>query len=130
MSRIGKQPVTIPAGVKVAVAGNVVSVEGPKGKLTKPFPKEIGVTVANNINRQRESDIRAQANRGTQADRSARAVDRRVRGARRDRRADRVGFMDQVIESEDGAVACIHINDLPADGLRLCREGVEPSGSR
>ena len=49
MSRIGKQPVTIPAGVKVAVAGNVVSVEGPKGKLTKPFPKEIGVTVANNV---------------------------------------------------------------------------------
>ncbi len=45
MSRIGKQPVNIPAGVKVAVAGNVVSVEGPKGKLSKPFPKEIGVTV-------------------------------------------------------------------------------------
>jgi large subunit ribosomal protein L6 len=49
MSRIGKQPVTIPAGVKVAVAGNVVSVEGPKGKLSKPFPKEIGVTVTNNV---------------------------------------------------------------------------------
>jgi large subunit ribosomal protein L6 len=49
MSRIGKQPVTIPAGVKVAIAGNVVSVEGPKGKLSKPFPKEIGVTVANNV---------------------------------------------------------------------------------
>ena len=49
MSRIGKQPVTIPAGVKVAVAGNVVSVEGPKGKLSKPFPKEIGVTVDNNV---------------------------------------------------------------------------------
>jgi large subunit ribosomal protein L6 len=49
MSRIGKQPVTIPAGVKVAVAGNVVSVEGPKGKLSKPFPKEIGVTVDKNV---------------------------------------------------------------------------------
>ena len=33
MSRIGKQPVEIPAKVKVAVAGQKVSVEGPKGKL-------------------------------------------------------------------------------------------------
>jgi large subunit ribosomal protein L6 len=33
MSRIGKQPVAIPAGVKVAVGGGKVKVEGPKGKL-------------------------------------------------------------------------------------------------
>ncbi len=33
MSRIGKQPIAIPAGVKVAVAGGKVKVEGPKGKL-------------------------------------------------------------------------------------------------
>ena len=33
MSRIGKLPVTIPAGVKVAVDTDAVHVEGPKGKL-------------------------------------------------------------------------------------------------
>ena len=33
MSRIGKQPVTIPAGVKVQVADGKIRVEGPKGKL-------------------------------------------------------------------------------------------------
>ena len=33
MSRIGKQPVTIPTGVKVQVQGQQVKVEGPKGKL-------------------------------------------------------------------------------------------------
>ena len=33
MSRIGKQPVAIPAGVKVQVADGKVRVEGPKGKL-------------------------------------------------------------------------------------------------
>jgi large subunit ribosomal protein L6 len=33
MSRIGKQPITIPAGVKIAVTGGNVKVEGPKGKL-------------------------------------------------------------------------------------------------
>ena len=32
MSRIGKLPIQIPAGVKVAVADNTVTVEGPKGK--------------------------------------------------------------------------------------------------
>jgi large subunit ribosomal protein L6 len=39
MSRIGKQPVTIPAGVKINVAEGKVRVEGPKGKLEfKPHP--------------------------------------------------------------------------------------------
>src|SRR5215471_5382831 len=33
MSRIGKQPLTVPAGVKVRVADGKVNVEGPKGKL-------------------------------------------------------------------------------------------------
>ena len=33
MSRIGKQPVPVPAGVKVNIANGVVRVEGPKGKL-------------------------------------------------------------------------------------------------
>lgn len=34
MSRIGKLPVAVPQGVKGAVSGSVVSVEGPKGKLS------------------------------------------------------------------------------------------------
>jgi large subunit ribosomal protein L6 len=33
MSRIGKQPVAIPSGVKVNVDGGKIKVEGPKGKL-------------------------------------------------------------------------------------------------
>lgn len=37
MSRIGKQPVVVPGGVKVAVDGAVVKVTGPKGELTVPF---------------------------------------------------------------------------------------------
>jgi len=43
MSRIGKQPVVVPASVKIDVQGNVVHVEGPKGKLQETFRKEIGV---------------------------------------------------------------------------------------
>ena len=44
MSRIGKMPVNIPAGVKAAVTDGVVNVEGPKGKLQ--FKPGRGVTVA------------------------------------------------------------------------------------
>ncbi|MBC5584870.1 50S ribosomal protein L6 [Eggerthella guodeyinii] len=38
MSRIGKQPVTVPAGVDVTIDGNTVTVKGPKGELTRSFP--------------------------------------------------------------------------------------------
>jgi len=37
MSRIGKQPIVLPAGVKVALANGTVKVEGPKGKLEFSF---------------------------------------------------------------------------------------------
>lgn len=48
MSRIGKQPVSIPAKVKVEVKGVTVFVEGPKGKLTQRIPERITATVENN----------------------------------------------------------------------------------
>jgi len=46
MSRIGKQPVLIPDKVKVSVAGDTVSVEGPKGKVSKTFAPVVKVTIA------------------------------------------------------------------------------------
>ena len=45
MSRIGKQPVLIPAKTKVAVTGQLVAVEGPKGKLEFTVPTPISVAV-------------------------------------------------------------------------------------
>lgn len=39
MSRIGKQPITVPAGVDVTIDGNIVTVKGPKGELTRSFPE-------------------------------------------------------------------------------------------
>jgi large subunit ribosomal protein L6 len=44
MSRIGKQPVVIPAGVKVAIDKGVIKVEGPKGKLAFTHHANIKVT--------------------------------------------------------------------------------------
>ena len=46
MSRIGKQPVSIPDKVKVTVKGESVLVEGPKGKVEKTFAPVVKVTVA------------------------------------------------------------------------------------
>jgi large subunit ribosomal protein L6 len=46
MSRIGKQPVSIPDKVKVTVNGETVLVEGPKGKVQKTFAPVVKVTVA------------------------------------------------------------------------------------
>jgi large subunit ribosomal protein L6 len=43
MSRIGKVPLPVPAGVKVAVADLTVAVEGPKGKLEQTFPPQVAV---------------------------------------------------------------------------------------
>ncbi len=46
MSRIGKQEILIPAGVKVVQNGNSLSVTGPKGTLTRVFRDDIIITVA------------------------------------------------------------------------------------
>ncbi|MFZ9682188.1 MAG: 50S ribosomal protein L6 [Cephaloticoccus sp.] len=46
MSRIGKQPVRIPAKVKVAITGQTISVEGPKGKISKTFDAAVAIKSA------------------------------------------------------------------------------------
>jgi len=45
MSRIGKRPVPIPAGVKVEVGDGALTVTGKKGKLHRPIPGRISVEV-------------------------------------------------------------------------------------
>jgi hypothetical protein len=46
MSRIGRKIIKLPAGVKIAVEGGQVRVEGPKGKLAVPLPEGIGIDQA------------------------------------------------------------------------------------
>ena len=41
MSRIGRKPIAVPAGVDVKIDGHVVTVKGPKGTLTKSFHKDM-----------------------------------------------------------------------------------------
>lgn len=49
MSRIGKQPIEIPAGVTVTIAGSDVTVKGPKGELTRTFNSDITIALEDNI---------------------------------------------------------------------------------
>lgn len=61
MSRIGKQPVTIPSGVDVTIDGQIVTVKGPKGTLTYEVPapltvaQEDGSVVVSRPDEERES---------------------------------------------------------------------------
>ena len=46
MSRIGRQPITVPAGVTVTISeSNLVTVKGPLGELTQQFSKDLTITL-------------------------------------------------------------------------------------
>jgi len=44
MSRIGRQPITVPAGVSIAIEPELVTVNGPKGELSERVNREMTVT--------------------------------------------------------------------------------------
>jgi large subunit ribosomal protein L6 len=46
MSRVAKNPITIPKGVEVNLAGGMVAVKGPKGELKRPVPENIDIAQA------------------------------------------------------------------------------------
>jgi large subunit ribosomal protein L6 len=57
MSRIGKNPITIPSGIEVKMDGNVVSVKGPKGTLTQDIDSCVNLSIEDGvITFSRESD--------------------------------------------------------------------------
>lgn len=49
MSRIGKMPLTLPAGVEVEVSGQSVQVKGPKGTLAADFSERVSVSVEDGV---------------------------------------------------------------------------------
>lgn len=60
MSRIGRKPISIPAGVKLKIENGTVEVTGPKGTLTVPLPEGIKCRVeGDELIAERESDDRA-----------------------------------------------------------------------
>ena len=49
MSRIGKMPITVPAGVDVKIDGSTVTVKGPKGELTREFAPIMTITLDGDV---------------------------------------------------------------------------------
>ena len=49
MSRIGKKPISVPAGVTVTCENNHVTVKGPKGEIAKQFSPELGIAVEDGV---------------------------------------------------------------------------------
>ncbi|MBA9028857.1 MULTISPECIES: 50S ribosomal protein L6 [Bacillaceae] len=49
MSRIGKKPIEIPAGVTVTLNGSEVAVKGPKGELSRTFNSDLTISVEENV---------------------------------------------------------------------------------
>ena len=48
MSRIGKKPITVPAGVEVKINGSEVTVKGPKGELKNTFNADMAIAMEGN----------------------------------------------------------------------------------
>lgn len=48
MSRIGKMPIAVPAGVEVTIDGSTVTVKGPKGELTRTFQPSMTIAQEGN----------------------------------------------------------------------------------
>lgn len=49
MSRIGKNPITVPSGVELSIQGNVVTVKGPKGELTQEVDENISLNYTDSV---------------------------------------------------------------------------------
>ena len=49
MSRIGRMPVSLPAGVEVKVDGNIVTVKGPKGELKQSISELVKVSIEDGV---------------------------------------------------------------------------------
>ena len=92
MSRIGKKPIALPQGVKYSVNGNVVTVEGPKGKMDQSIPAGIQLkTEDGHIVAVRESDSQSAIHGLTRA-LIANAVDGVTKGWSKDLDIVGIGF--------------------------------------
>lgn len=97
MSRIGRMPVTVPAGVKVKIKGSEVTVEGSKGTLTREFHPDISIKEeSGNLIVSRPSDNRQhRALHGLSRSLLANMVDGVTRGFEKNLELSGVGYRAQ-----------------------------------
>ncbi len=94
MSRIGKLPIDVPAGVTITVDSDVISVKGPKGELTVPHLSDVTVTQEGTqafVARKDDERI-AKAQHGLQRSLLFNAVEGVVKGFEKKLEVNGVGF--------------------------------------
>lgn len=102
MSRIGKLPIEIPAGVTITVDSDVLTVKGPKGELTVPHLSDVTVTVEGSVltvTRNNEERI-ARAQHGLQRSLLANAVQGVTQGFEKKLEVNGVGFRVAAVNNE------------------------------
>jgi large subunit ribosomal protein L6 len=94
MSRIGKLPIDVPAGVTITVDSDVISVKGPKGELTVPHLSDVTVTLEGTqaIVTRKDDERIAKAQHGLQRALLNNAVDGVVKGFEKKLEVNGVGF--------------------------------------
>lgn len=94
MSRIGKLPVKVPAGVTVSINGSVIKVKGPKGELVQSFNGAVSLELTNNeiIVKPHDETRLAKAMYGTARSIIANMVEGVTKGYLRELELQGVGF--------------------------------------
>ena len=84
MSRIGKLPITVPAGVTITVDSSDISVKGPKGELTVPHLSDVTVSLedGNALVTRKDDERIAKAQHGLQRALLNNAVDGVTKGVK------------------------------------------------
>jgi len=131
VSRIGKQPVVVPGGVQVGVAGATVTVKGPKGELSVPFRSdriEVAVEDAAVVVQRKSEEKESMALHGLTRSLIANAVSGVTQGFSKRLDVHGVGFRAEI----QGRKLTLHIGyshpvvyDVP-EGIELSEEN--PTG--
>jgi large subunit ribosomal protein L6 len=123
MSRIGRLPVPLVAGVKIAVAGRKVTIEGPKGSLARELPGGISAEVAEGklVVSRRDDSKPQRALHGLSRALIANAVEGVTKGFTKDLEIQGVGYRAQVAgKSVNFTLGYTHPIDFPIpDGIQI-----------
>ena len=94
MSRIGKLPIDVPAGVTITVGEDVITVKGAKGELTVPHLSDVTVTLdgAQAVVTRKDDERIAKAQHGLQRSLLANAVEGVTKGFEKKLEVNGVGF--------------------------------------
>jgi large subunit ribosomal protein L6 len=98
MSRIGKNPVSVPKDIKVSINASNVHMEGPKGKMDLLLPTGISVTLKEDklqVNRQMDTK-QDRANHGTVRAKLANMIEGLTKGHKKELEIQGLGFRSQL----------------------------------